>query len=294
MSHVDPRPVNVLSVCSGYGGLDLGIRLAIPTARTVCYVEREAYCCELLAQKMGLAERGSDMAALDLAPIWTDLRTFDGRAWRGVVDLVAGGIPCQPHSIAGKQLRGADERDLIDDFLRVVGDVGPSYVFVENVGGFAAWDGGGRLLAGLSALGLDAEWTAVRASDVGAPHRRERVFVLAHPHHEGQRQPRGTEPDERGRARDGGEAVGDPHRPRLEGRCMRGGRRAHERLAWPPSPADDWSGIPERLWPATTESVLRGVADGPPLRLDRLRALGNGVVPTQAAYALRHLLGRIP
>lgn len=94
-------PFNVLSICAGVAGLDLGIGLAIPTARTVCVVEREAYCVETLAT------RGEE-EALAPAPVWSDLRTFDGRPWRGVVDLLAAGIPCQPHSVAGKRLGAAD------------------------------------------------------------------------------------------------------------------------------------------------------------------------------------------
>lgn len=84
---MDTCPFNVLSLCSGVGGLDLGLHLAVPAARTVCYIEREAYCCEILVERMeegGLAE----------APVWSNLRTFDGKPWRGVVDCVTAGYPC--------------------------------------------------------------------------------------------------------------------------------------------------------------------------------------------------------
>ena len=117
---------NVLSICAGAGGLDLGLRMAEPTARTVLYVEHEATACLQLVARM---EDGS----LDPAPLWTDLRTLDGRPWRGVVDCIIGGIPCQPHSIAGKRLGAADERDLWPDTARVIGDVRPEWVFLENV-----------------------------------------------------------------------------------------------------------------------------------------------------------------
>ena len=99
---------NVLSVCSGTGGLDLGLRLAVPCARTVCYLEREAYAAAVLAARM-------EEEALDAAPIWTDLRTFDGKPWRGVVDCVLGGYPCQPFSFAGKRAGENDERHLWPD-----------------------------------------------------------------------------------------------------------------------------------------------------------------------------------
>ena len=91
------RAVQVASICAGAGGLDLGLRMAEPAARTVLYVEHEATACLQLVARM---EDGS----LDPAPLWTDLRTLDGRQWRGVVDCLIGGIPCQPHSVAGKRL----------------------------------------------------------------------------------------------------------------------------------------------------------------------------------------------
>lgn len=98
---MDSRPFTVLSLCAGVGGLDLGVRLAEPAARTVCFVEIEAYACAILAARM--AEN-----ALDPAPVWTNLRTFDGKPWRGTVDCITAGYPCQPFSVAGKQ-RGAED-----------------------------------------------------------------------------------------------------------------------------------------------------------------------------------------
>lgn len=127
MNVVD-RPVNVLSLCSGAGGLDLGVRMALPTTRTVCYVEIEAYAAEVLACRM---EEGR----LDSAPLWTDLRTFDGRPWRGAVDLVIGGYPCQPFSVAGAR-RGADDpRHLWPHIARILRELDRPCAFFENVSG---------------------------------------------------------------------------------------------------------------------------------------------------------------
>ena len=164
------RP-RVLSLCAGIGGLDLGLRLACG-ARTVGYVERDAFAAAVLVARM--AE-----AALDPAPVWDDLSTFDGRAWRGRVDLVAAGIPCQPFSVAGKRRGLADERWLWSDVLRILDETAARALFLENVGGFTR-HGLGRVLADLAARGFAAEWDHFRASDVGAPHRRERFFLLAH------------------------------------------------------------------------------------------------------------------
>jgi DNA (cytosine-5)-methyltransferase 1 len=166
------RSMNVLSICAGYGGIDLGLRLAVPSARTVCFVEREAAACEILVRRMS-------EGWLDPAPIWTDATTFDGRPWRGVVDCIAAGIPCQPWSTAGKRKGFEDERHLGEELVRVVDEVGPGLVFVENVSGFVRL-GAPDLLGRLANLGYDAQWGMFSAAGVGAPHRRQRVFLLAY------------------------------------------------------------------------------------------------------------------
>jgi len=168
------RPFNVLSLFAGYGGLDLGVRLAVPGARTVCYVEREAYAAACLVARM-------EEEALEAAPIWDDVCSFDGRRWRGVVDCIAGGFPCQDISTAGTRagIIDGERSGLWREFARIIREVEPEYVFVENVGALIV-RGLDVVLGDLAALGFDAEWGCVQASDVGAPHRRERVFVLAH------------------------------------------------------------------------------------------------------------------
>lgn len=255
MTHVDLHP-RILSLCSGIGGLDLGIGLAIPGARTVCFVEREYPVCEVLEARM---EEG----ALEYAPIHSDLRSFDGEEWRGRVDIVAAGYPCQPFSVAGKRQGEEDERHLWPEVRRIIGEVGPSLVVLENVAGHLRL-GFDRVLGELADLGFDAEWSLVRASDVGAPHRRERLFVVAYPHGEG-----------------------------LEGWGVRLGLGYSGKWpTWPPGPAGDWSHVRPELWPARPQSDFRGVDDGIPTRVDRLRALGNAVVPQQAAHAIRGLIRR--
>jgi len=117
--------------------------------------------------------------ALDAAPIWDDLSTFDGNQWRGVVDLVSAGYPCQPFSVAG-QRRGADDpRHLWPHVARIIREVGPRVVVLENVAGHVVL-GLPDVLGELAEMGFDAEWGCYRASEVGAPHQRERVFVLAY------------------------------------------------------------------------------------------------------------------
>ncbi|MCK9909496.1 DNA cytosine methyltransferase, partial [Microbacteriaceae bacterium K1510] len=117
-----------MALCAGAGGLELGVHIAEPAYRTVGYVEREAYAAVALVARM-------EDEALDRAPVWDDLKTFRGRDWRGCVDLVTAGYPCQPFSAAGKRLGTADERHLWPDVRRIIVQVRPRFAFLENVGG---------------------------------------------------------------------------------------------------------------------------------------------------------------
>ena len=170
--------LNELSLFTGYGGFSLGLRLAGIETRCVGYVEKEPYCQELLRARIrdGL---------LDWAPIISDIRSADFRPMAGMVDVITAGFPCQPHSVAGKQRREADERDLWPDTLRCISEVGPKWVMLENVAGILSGDDrrppyAGLVVGQLSEIGYDAEWRVVSAEDAGAPHKRERWWCLAH------------------------------------------------------------------------------------------------------------------
>jgi DNA (cytosine-5)-methyltransferase 1 len=171
--------LRTISICSGIGGLDLGFHRAFPESRTVLYVEREVYPVAVMAARMA-------DGLLDEAPVWSDLTTFDGAAWRGSVDCLIGGIPCQPFSVAGKRQGTDDERWLWDDVLRIIRDTECRVVGLENVPGFVRY-GLPIVLRDLAELGFDAAWRVVSAASVGAPHIRKRVFVLAYC--DGERQP---------------------------------------------------------------------------------------------------------
>ncbi|PKP84780.1 MAG: DNA cytosine methyltransferase [Alphaproteobacteria bacterium HGW-Alphaproteobacteria-2] len=160
-----------LSLCSGAGGLDLGLHLALPEYRTVGYVEREAYAAATLVARM-------EDASLDQAPLWDDVASFDGRPWRSVVDILHGGFPCQPFSVAGKR-RGADDpRHLWPQFARIVGECEPPFVFLENVAHHLRL-GFPEVAAGLVSMGYKLAAGLFTAAEVGAPHKRERLFILA-------------------------------------------------------------------------------------------------------------------
>jgi DNA (cytosine-5)-methyltransferase 1 len=169
---MDPTQLTHISLCSGYGGIDLGLRRVLPSLRTIAYSEIEEYACGLLAARM---ERGQ----LDPAPIWTDLKTFPFREFYGCVDILSGGYPCQPFSAAGKRLGKDDPRHLwpfIADGIRVCR---PRICFFENVEGHITL-GLRDVLGDLGRLGYAATWGIFSASEVGAPHQRKRVFLLAH------------------------------------------------------------------------------------------------------------------
>ena len=168
---MDTAQTTHISLCSGYGGIDLGLRRVIPNLRTVAYAEIEAFACELLLSRM---ESGS----LDAAPIWSNLKSFPWSAFSGRVDVLSGGYPCQPFSAAGKRLGTDDERHLwpyIADGIRILR---PRLCFFENVEGHISL-GLRTVVDELGAMGYRATWGIFSAAEVGAPHQRKRVFIMA-------------------------------------------------------------------------------------------------------------------
>lgn len=149
----------------------MGFELAFPGSRAVCVVERETFAVAHLVAAM----RAGLMAP---APVWSDARTLDGRRWRGQVDFVIGGIPCQPHSLAGKRLGRDDPRDLWSAFRRILVQSGAWGCVVENVPGMLSSGGAERVWRDLHRLGSAVEAGLFSAEEVGASHGRERLFVL--------------------------------------------------------------------------------------------------------------------
>lgn len=163
--------MNELVLFAGAGGGILGSVLL--GHRIVCAVEIDPYCREVLLRRQ---EEGF----LPPFPIWDDIRTFDGHDWRGSVDIVSAGFPCQPFSVAGKRKGEADERNLWPETIRVIREVGPRFAFLENVPGLLNSGYFETILGDLAASGFDARWTCLGADDCGAPHRRKRLWILAH------------------------------------------------------------------------------------------------------------------
>jgi DNA (cytosine-5)-methyltransferase 1 len=285
------RGVNVGSLFSGAGLMDWGLTLAGFEHAWFC--EIDPYARRVLA------------ARYPGVSIYEDVRELRDPQ---PVDVLAGGFPCQPFSAAGKREGMADERWLWPEFARLVGELRPRYVLVENVPGLAARGGGmGRVLGDLAECGYDAEWDRIFAASVGAPHLRERLFVVAYPNGEGEPgraadessgqglvvqdvahaegEPigaglRSSEPTEerRGRSSNGsrpGGTVQDPDSRAVESRRLRWGAPQTGGAGW-------WAAEPD----------VGRVAHGVPDRLDRLAAIGNGVVPQIAQWLGERILER--
>lgn len=273
--------MNELALFAGAGGGILGGKLL--GWRTVCAVEIEAYPREVLLrrQRDGL---------LPVFPIWDDARTFDGRPWRGLVDVVAAGFPCQPFSTAGKQ-RGADDpRNGWPWTARILGEVRPRFAFLENVPNLLTHEYFGHVLGDLAALGYDAIWDCISAGSIGAPHRRDRLWILAYAQSE-----RGLRlPVQQRRSRQAptdptwcGAEVADAERGRLQG----GDEQCAESPAVVAAPCVGARGrgeVGRSWWPEPgLGRMAHGVADG----MERLGALGNGQVPAVVRRAWEVLMG---
>jgi DNA (cytosine-5)-methyltransferase 1 len=285
-----------LALFAGAGGGILGGILC--GSRTVCAVEIDPYC------RAVLCARQND-GLLAPFPIWDDVRTFDGEHWRGIVDVVSAGFPCTDISVANPKGLGIDgeKSGLWAEARRIIGEVRPSFVVVENSPNILA-KGGVRVVTDLTGLGYDCAWGIVSAADAGAPHLRKRWWCLAYADSLRQQQPQGCERDIGGRAGDGGQDVANTGGEGLHGQKIAGGFpqekpkfelrgtlmadtenegdvRRERRLGGIEEGDCGCGGGEEyggREWWATEPAVGR-VAHGVANRVDRLKALGNGQVP---------------
>ena len=162
--------MNELALFAGAGGGILGGHLL--GWRTVCAVEWEPYPASVLVARQ-------NDGLLPPFPIWDDVQTFDGEPWRGIVDVVSGGFPCQDISVAGKGAGIDGERSgMWREMARIIREVRPRYAFVENSPMLTS-RGLGTVLGDLSSMGFDAQWGVLGAADVGAPHQRDRIWIVA-------------------------------------------------------------------------------------------------------------------
>ena len=282
-----------LSLFSGGGGGIYGSKLL--GWKTVGYVEYDDYCQRIIAQRIR-------DGVFDCAPIFGDIRTFaalHAAKYRGLVDVVTAGFPCQPFSTAGKQRGADDERNMWPQTLEVIRAVRPQYALLENVPGLL---GKHRyfetILKDLSEAGYDARWVCLSAAEVGAPHKRERLWILAHSNDAGSGASRhgshchGAATIEKredqslcGACRCG-EALADAESGRFQRVRLQGGRPESERSGIQ-SESSGVNGREGRWW--ASEPDVGRVVDGVASRRNRLKTLGNGQVPAVFAEAWRIL-----
>ena len=275
--------MNELALFAGAGGGILGGKLLGWT--TVCAVEWEPYPASVLIARQ-------NEGVLPPFPIWDDVRTFDGNPWRGRVDVVSGGFPCQDISAAGKGAGIDGERSgMWAHMARIICEVGPRYVFVENSPMLTS-RGLGRVLGDLAAMGYDARWGVLGANDAGAPHKRDRIWIVAdaqswESRKQAQRQRRqnlgGGGGDSREDANTRAIAVAHADCSQCEGAGFSVGSDIEHADALPSS--SWWRQDPAE----TSKSGVGRMAHGVASRVDRLKATGNGQVPIVAALAWRIL-----
>ena len=324
VGHPEELPT-VLSLCTGYGGIERGLELAGLEHRVITHVEIEAFAIANLVTKM---EEGR----LDAAPVWTNLKTLPVDCFRDRVSILTSGYPCQPFSAAGKRAGKDDPRHLWPYIVDIIKAVRPVRCFFENVEGHISL-GLREVIEDLEGLGYSTAWGIFSASEVGAPHQRKRVFILANADGAGLETLRNqsgaerqasvvSESGELGNAQHDGsssseirggvdatgnnDSKGKNEASQSEGTSRSyGGSDLREELA-------DTSGIGvQGLWSrgeqesdtyGETQLPMREgqrstqtnwlpepnvgrVVDGSADRVDRIRLLGNGVVPQTAAKA---------
>ena len=265
--------MNELALFAGAGGGILGGHLL--GWRTVCAVEWEPYAASVLVQRQ-------NDGILPPFPIWDDVQTFDGKPWRGIVDVVSGGFPCQDISAAGKGAGIDGERSgMWREMARIICEVRPQYAFIEN-SPMLTTRGLDVVLSDLASMGFDARWGVLGAADVGAPHQRDRIWVVADANRERKLQQEGSESNERRRIGYGGGQTNVAHTERRKRKMGR-----HDvRMGWLQKLGQE-ANARVSFW--SIEPDVGRVADGVAARVDRLKAIGNGQVPAVAATAFRLL-----
>lgn len=290
--------INSISLCSGVGMLDEGLKAGLGffgiKLKTLCFCELNSFAQATLVARM-------EEKALEEALVWDDLKKFPCEFFgKTMVDgIVSAGIPCQGNSLAGERRMEEDERNLWPDTRKIIRDLGAGWFFLENVQGFIVPDRKGgraapitRVLGELSEDGFDAEWKMFPASDIGASHKRERIFLLA-------------------RRKDMANTFGKGLQSWRE-ESHAGRRTIKKRSASicssdifaPAQNSDKWREIiaknPEMYPIREIESPVSGMANGLSKELDesnaandRIRCCGNGVVALQAATAFVEMFQRL-
>lgn len=290
--------MNELALFAGTGGGILGGHLL--GWRTICAVEWEPYPASVLCQRQ-------NDGVLPPFPIWDDVRTFDGRPWRGRVDVVSGGFPCQDISQIKRDAKGIDgERSgMWEHMARIIGEVRPRFVFVENSPRLIQ-RGLARVVGDLAALGYASRWDVIGADDAGFAHHRKRLWLVGYADEQGlERHARNEQDTGKGAASFGSTAEANLCRAGWKrvvyssdcdeygecplcgvdfGNCGCPGPTMDE-CQYIEHDGEMWGRAKVRwIEPGVGRMACRTAAS-----VDRLKAIGNGQVPAVAALAWRLL-----
>lgn len=294
----------VIAFCAGYGGIERGLDLARVEHRVIAYVEIEAFAIANLVSKM-------ESGLLPPAPIYTDIKTFPAHLFRGKVSILTGGYPCQPFSAAGKRAGKDDPRHLWPHIRRHIEAIRPARCFFENVEGHISL-GLSSVISDLEEDGYLTTWGIFSAREVGAPHQRKRVYIMGDSQHDGsfaaevgrcgneasdhdtQRQVKtsklaGAGEPQSCRDLSRGQELADTKGERVQG-LRTSGEQEPDSHGQTKLPLCESQGRIKSNWPP--EPRLDRVVDGCANRVDRIRLLGNGVVPQTAAKAYTTLTER--
>lgn len=297
MPNVDnTKHKKILSVCSGSLGLERGMELAGFRGRAVAYVEREAFAAWNLVGQM---EKG----VVDQAPIWADVKTFDPQPFRDRIHGIVGGYPCQGESIAGERKLQHDERYVWTHLFQIVSTIRPIFCFFENVHGHLRGTFP-KVLADLRSIGYSVEPGIYSAREVGAPHTRKRLFILAYtdrdalrrcvanPNSQQRHLPSQQERNEKIAARESSKNLSDTNGSgsRKDSAIYQTEQPYEDGTHWPAPP-----GRKQHEWEhkRLIESRLGSTVDGYDFRRDLLRLYGNAVVPATAGKAWYELTNQV-
>ena len=251
-----------LSLFSGAGGGLLGTKLL--GWKTVGYVEWNEFCQKILSERI-------KEGILDEAPIFNDIKLFNSEgyssSYKGMVDVVTGGFPCQPFSSAGSKKKEKDERNMWPETIKTIRNIQPKFAFLENVLGLVSTSYFGTILADISSSGYDCRWCIVGGDNVGAPHERKRLWILAYSMCERRSSIHQWEFKKRRNMEEYNSSIS----------------------------SFDWNGIrfeEPRKMPRkeyTCSPIICRMDDGLANRVDRIKAIGNGQIPSVVEFAWKIL-----
>ena len=286
------KQLNTFHLFAGAGGGILGDLLLGHNPIGACEIESYPRDVLLARQRDGI---------LPTFPIWDDVCTLDGKPWRGTVDVLCGGFPCQDISVAGKGAGITGERSgLWKEYARLIGEMRPRFVFAENAP-LLRTRGLGVVLEDLASMGYNARWGTIGAGAIGAPHKRDRMWVLAYasqPGLEGLDWESIPKQSEQPRKRHNwAKDISCWHTDPAEilytegegGGTLRDGEKAEGRVSGINAQHTSERGVPAQNWECKTEPLVGRVVDGVANRVDKFKAIGNGQVPQCAAMAFNIL-----